>query len=353
MSFRDDNDAYERWLRRKCDVVDKDLKKKHKRMKKDAFVFLRATYFRWAKQIEDVAPELALTRAPSVLSVGDLHLENFGTWRDADGRLVWGINDFDEAAAIPYPFDLVRLATSALLLPGVDVGRHHLATMLDGYRRGLKHPRPTALDEVERWMRPFVAASDHVRNEFWRDIDKLDPADPPAGAKQALIESLPEGYAEVSFGSWVKGGGSLGRPRFVAVAEWRGGRIVREAKALLPSAWDWAHDRPDAASRFQEVADGLYRAPDPFLKARPDGKWIVRRVAADSRKIDIGDDLDPVLLPALFNAMGFDLAAVHAADPRAAEIAPDLTSRGDDWLHAAASAAKKTVNDDYQKWRRR
>ena len=28
--------------------------------------------------------------APQVLSVGDLHLENFGTWRDADGRLVWG-----------------------------------------------------------------------------------------------------------------------------------------------------------------------------------------------------------------------------------------------------------------------
>jgi hypothetical protein len=26
---------------------------------------------------------------PRVLGVGDIHLENFGTWRDAEGRMVW------------------------------------------------------------------------------------------------------------------------------------------------------------------------------------------------------------------------------------------------------------------------
>ena len=34
------------------------------------------------------------------LSVGDLHVENFGTWRDSEGRLIWGINDFDEALRV-------------------------------------------------------------------------------------------------------------------------------------------------------------------------------------------------------------------------------------------------------------
>jgi uncharacterized protein (DUF2252 family) len=24
-------------------------------------------------------------------------VENFGAWRDVEGRLIWGINDFDEA----------------------------------------------------------------------------------------------------------------------------------------------------------------------------------------------------------------------------------------------------------------
>ena len=48
-----------------------------------------------------------------MLGVGDLHVENFGTWRDAEGRLIWGINDFDEACPMPYTIDLVRLAASA------------------------------------------------------------------------------------------------------------------------------------------------------------------------------------------------------------------------------------------------
>ena len=56
-----------------------------------------------------------LARAPRALAVGDLHVENFGTWRDVEGRLIWGINDFDEAWRLPYTNDLVRLATSALL----------------------------------------------------------------------------------------------------------------------------------------------------------------------------------------------------------------------------------------------
>jgi uncharacterized protein (DUF2252 family) len=82
-------------------------------MSRNAFLFLRATYFRWAKKIGRILPNLAT--APQVLAVGDAHFENFGTWRDGEGRLVWGINDFDDAATMPYPFDLVRLCTSAIL----------------------------------------------------------------------------------------------------------------------------------------------------------------------------------------------------------------------------------------------
>jgi hypothetical protein len=47
------------------------------------------------------------------MAVGDLHLENFGIWRDAEGRLVWGVNDFDEAHPMAFTNDLVRLAVSA------------------------------------------------------------------------------------------------------------------------------------------------------------------------------------------------------------------------------------------------
>ncbi len=48
-------------------------------------------------------------------AVGDLHVENFSTGRDTEGRLVWGVNDFDEVTRMPYAVDLTRLVTSAIL----------------------------------------------------------------------------------------------------------------------------------------------------------------------------------------------------------------------------------------------
>src|SRR5207245_8315262 len=75
--------------------------------------FLRATFYRWAARWRALVGDVAA--APTVLAVGDLHLENFGTWRDSEGRLIWGVNDFDESCPMPYTMDLVRLATSVRL----------------------------------------------------------------------------------------------------------------------------------------------------------------------------------------------------------------------------------------------
>src|SRR3974390_1320849 len=105
--------SYEKWIRKYIRILDKDLELKHQHMAEDVFEFFRATYYRWAQVWPEVCKPLA--RAPQVLAVGDLHVENFGTWRDAEGRLVWGINDFDETTELPYTNDLVRLAASAHL----------------------------------------------------------------------------------------------------------------------------------------------------------------------------------------------------------------------------------------------
>src|SRR4029079_1809429 len=104
---------YERWLKKHVAVVETDVQQRHKEMAPSLFAFLRATFYRWAALWSEVCPDLHKT--PRVLAVGDLHVENFGTWRDAEGRLVWGVNDFDEVARMPYAVDLVRLVTSAIL----------------------------------------------------------------------------------------------------------------------------------------------------------------------------------------------------------------------------------------------
>src|SRR5271169_1528049 len=113
MNIVDATRDYEAWVEQRLDLVPGDLRLKHRLMAQRPFPFLRATFYRWMQLWS--AECGALARAPKVLAVGDLHIENFGTWRDSEGRLVWGINDFDEAYPLPYTIDLVRLATSALL----------------------------------------------------------------------------------------------------------------------------------------------------------------------------------------------------------------------------------------------
>src|ERR1700675_2199950 len=101
----------ERWASRQVSLVHGDISLKHRHMAEAVFPFMRATFYRWAQLWPVMCPELS--RAPQVLAIGDLHVENFGTWRDVEGRLVWGVNDFDEAWPAAYAVDLVRLITSA------------------------------------------------------------------------------------------------------------------------------------------------------------------------------------------------------------------------------------------------
>jgi hypothetical protein len=355
LSILKDTKDYESWLRTQCTVAEDDLATKHERMREKPFVFLRATYYRWARRIEKICPEL--DHAPAALCVGDIHLENFGTWRDGDGRWVWGVNDFDEAAVMPYAFDLVRLTTSVNLAPKMKIeGRDAADAILEGYRHGLKEPGPALLDEQEIWIRSYVKCSDQCRRKFWKEVDQLTPANPdPPAVRKLLVGSLPGKAEDATLFRRVAGGGSLGRPRCVVVATWRGGRVVREAKTLVASAWTWAHGKTPQQHKFLELSNGVYRAPDPFLHVDRivNQDFVFRRLSADSRKIDLGKDAGADLKLELLRGMGADLASIHAATRDASKaIAADLKARGPSWLHNAARAASEATEKDFEVWRR-
>src|SRR5215472_8754585 len=148
--------SYERWLSAHTTIVKADLTRKHHFMAEGPFPFLRASFYRWLQLFPEICPKSA--KAPKVLAVGDLHVENFGTWRDADGRFAWGINDFDEASILPYTNDLVRIATSAGLAAEAD----HLSVpskricdaLLRGYSDSLRAGgAPFVLAEKHAWLR--------------------------------------------------------------------------------------------------------------------------------------------------------------------------------------------------------
>ncbi len=147
-----------------------------------------------------------------------------------------------------------------------------------------------------------------------------------------------------------KGGGSLGRPRYVATALWRGGRIAREAKALLSSGWDWAAGSPDRPSRFDDAVNLATAAPDPFL--RTDRGFIVRRIAADTRKVERDTNFDRKLDAKLLRAMGSEIGSLHASTSHLKHtILKDLEGKDATWLQATAKAAAASVEADFAEWK--
>jgi hypothetical protein len=292
-TFVGDNAAFERWLRKQCRVDDDDLAYKHEHMTESAFVFLRATYFRWASSIERICGDHNCANAPEALSIGDIHVENFGVWRDREGRLVWGVNDFDEAAFMPYVYDLVRLAASAMLAPDKTLSHDVIiGALLEGYEEGLNDPKPVVLERDYASLRPLVTCGENCCVKFWKEIDEAQIAEPPADAEHALTHNLPKRATKYRFiGRQRRGGGSLGKPRFALVATWRGGDLVREAKAAMPSAWAWAHDKRRPRSRSLKLARSASRAPDPFLAERQG--YFLRRISPDNRKIEYKADVKP------------------------------------------------------------
>src|SRR5205085_5003103 len=65
---------------------------------------------------EDWPARTRLNRAPPVWVCGDLHLENFGSYKGDDRLLYFDINDFDEALLAPCTWDLARICTSVLVV---------------------------------------------------------------------------------------------------------------------------------------------------------------------------------------------------------------------------------------------
>ncbi|RUM01270.1 DUF2252 family protein [Rhizobium chutanense] len=338
---------FESWLAGElgADLVEDDLREKHDKMRSDDFVFLRATYWRWCEIILDIRPELA--GAPEVLAIGDTHLENFGTWRDAEGRLVWGVNDFDDAAVMPYALDLVRLAASAILARNGDGPSVRMIgdVILAGYRRGLENPLPIILERDHKWLRKALMLPNSERRQFWEKYETLTPGktEAPVAYTKALADALPPGSGPFVAKPRSAGTGSLGRPRFVAYAEWRGGPVLREAKALLPSAWSLRHRPQCTAIHAGEIAGGRMRSADPHYSVS--GRILVRRLSPNSRKIEIDKHPEVLLSATMLELMGFEIANCHSDDAAAAAtILQDLQARGSEWLHEAARAAASSVS---------
>jgi hypothetical protein len=349
--------SYEQWMRECTTVVSSDLALKHAQMRESAFLFLRGTFYRWAQMWPATCADLC--RAPRVLAVGDLHVNSFGTWRDAEGRLCWGVDDFDEAYPLAYTNDLVRLAASLKIV--IDAESLSVSfndgcdAILDGYRQSLRAGgNPIVLAEREQKLGKLGVDSFKPETDFWEKLNRLPAIRRPLdrSARRALEKTLPDVGMDYKVVRRQAGLGSLGQQRFVAIGMWEGGFVAREAKATLPSACSWLQD--DSGSRqsfYEQTITSAVRSRDPFQII--DGSWLIRRLSPDSNPIDIQTLPKHRDEQLLLYSMGAEAANVHLGSRRqVARIQEDLRARKSNWLRTAAKEMARMVEMDWKDYRK-
>lgn len=348
---------YESWMARHTAVIADDIAAKHSKLSADPLNFLRGTYYLWAKRYPAILPELQNTQ--KVNSVGDLHVGNFGTWKDARGRRAWGINDFDEAALLPYTNDLVRLLVSAKLLKGqsdFSIGLKEASNLvLAGYEDSLRiHGRPFLLDEHAQ-LAKIVKTQSSEAKDFWRHLNNqvttVDTAAIPSQARQSMLALFPNTVSDLRFGMRQAGVGSLGRARFVAIGEEGSKPVASEAKVILPPATDFAEGKIGGASNSLSIMQAAVRAQDAAISIG-DG-WVTRRLSPSRIKVDLAKLKSASDERLLLYAMGFETANVHAGTPNtAARLLSDLSKRNSNWLSEAAESMTKSTEQDFKEWKR-
>ncbi len=88
------------------------LQIKYKLMTENMFRFYRGTCHIF---YEDLAKANNMPPSPLAWICGDLHLENFGSYKATNRLVHFDLNDFDEAILAPAAWEVVRMVTSILI----------------------------------------------------------------------------------------------------------------------------------------------------------------------------------------------------------------------------------------------
>ena len=325
------------------------LRLKYAKMGTDAFSFFRGTahlFFR------DWQLTTALDDAPLVWVCGDLHLENFSSFRGDDGRAYYDVNDFDEAALAPASRDLARLLTSLHLAEQLPDVADLAAAFLDGYCETAQRSVPVSVVDTDG-AKPIRALLEKTaarpRKELLDNRTEGNPrafprhltGTPKQDAKARYLELLPgekktiahflEDFARtqpdpsqfelVDAARRVAGTGSLGLGRFAILVTGEGapdGHFILDLKQDAVSAAalygppqpDW----PNEATRIATVRRWTQPHPPMFFDAVPfRGKtWLIRELEPTDDRVKLSKYADdPKALQALLAGMGRVTASMH------------------------------------------
>ena len=220
---------------------------KYRKMAATPFAYFRGTNHLFHREWPR---ERWLDRQPLAWLNGDLHVENFGTYRGENRLVYFDIGDFDEGCLGPPSRDLMRFLVGLHLIAGSDrpkVARELSGLFLDRYRQAIVAgkarwiERRTAKGLIGRLLRELenrtqsdllarrtVGKGRHRRLRL--DNGKALAVEPEAALRvRGFMERFADGRAKPGFfkvldvAQRVAGLGALGLPRYVVLVKGTGG----------------------------------------------------------------------------------------------------------------------------------
>jgi hypothetical protein len=299
-----------------------------------------------------VAEELPeIHSRPSVPIVGDLHVQNFGTWRDREQVRRWGVNDLDELAHGPWLLDLLRLAASAAVAPHMHLADHEVCAELLAAYAGAKPGVAADVTGAEATHLAALVPDFKDPERFYARLAEGAPAHVPARVAKAAAGVAEPGWTP----TWHEhdaGTGSLGHRRAVGVGPAADGRPhAREAKELGPGTAVWASryvEHPPRPGELYRVVQEAVRGPAGATRVED---WQVRDLAPDVVRIELSG------LPRhherhLLHSMSRAMADVHGAESEAGRLAREDAGRLDaKELVAMVANMKDATHRDLMAWR--
>lgn len=271
---------------------------KFRAMRASEFSFFRGTCHLFYR---DLPPVPAVDHAPLAWICGDLHLENFGSYKGDNRLSYFDLNDFDEACLAPCTWEVLRFLSS-LLTGGPELGLSRPDSLdlcqafLSAYRTGLSSGKP-------RWIeRPLATGLIRTllfsikRTERRRFLDTRTRSNGKrrtllvdgkkayrlSGPERTLVSEAIERFAQtrpdpgfyrvLDMANRISGLGSLGINRYVLLVEGRGspdGNFLLDLKEARPSSPSPFLPLPQPAWRDEAerivTVQGLVQAIPPAL----------------------------------------------------------------------------------------
>jgi uncharacterized protein (DUF2252 family) len=368
------------------------VSQKYIKMRKNAFAFFRGTCHLF---YQDLPIESSFSFAPPVWICGDLHLENFGTYKSDDRQIYFGIDDFDEGNLAPCTWDIARLLTSILLAADslefdrAD-GDRLMRVCLDSYVNTLSAGKTGAIceDNARGIVADLLETLSHRKRQDLLDERTILSKDRrqlkfddrkilkiSKQQKHRVTQAIDnwardredrDFFEVLDLGFRVAGTGGLGLDRDLILVEGKGSperNYLLDFKQQLLSALAPYLIQPqpqwtNQATRVMQVQKLVQPAP-PALLAAIDfngGSYLLRELQPTQDKIDLNADrISLNQLEKLIETIGqiVAFAHLHSSGKMGAAIDRDLIEFGRnlDWhqeiLNYATNYARQ-VRIDYQ-----